>query len=105
MSFLDFFQNKPNEQTYFPPSFFYFYFPSDKKADANELGKKMRSSGYDVKIHQLEAGVNPSEEWSVVASKAILPKELQNLDKIDSEMDALAEEYGGDYDGREVPMG
>lgn len=105
MSFLSFFQSKPNEDPDFPPSFFYFYFPSDKKADANELGKKMRSSGYDVKVHQLEDDVNPSEEWSVVASKAISPNDLQNLDKIDSEMDALAEQYGGDYDGREIPMG
>lgn len=105
MSFTSFFQKNSDNNMLSKPSFFYFYFPNDKKSDAEKFGDKMKSKGYDIKIHLIEGEANPDNEWSVNASKVFTQKEMQNIDKVEDDISKLAEEYGGDYDGHEFPVG
>lgn len=86
-----------------PPSFFYFYFPNDKKKNAEKLATILKEDGFSTEIHMLDKDVNPNQEWTLKATKAISFDEIKVIYNIDERFTELAEEYGGDFDGHEVP--
>jgi Regulator of ribonuclease activity B len=97
-------QRTSQVETEIPESYFYFYFPGDKKSKAKELANKLVADGYEVDIHRLEEDVSPGREWALAASKIISSNDIRSIHQLDGINSALAAEYGGDYDGHAVPV-
>jgi hypothetical protein len=75
----------------------YLYFP--KKPDAEQAGERLRSRGFSVELHQGADG----ENWLALAMKAP-PKTGEQMDELRDEMEALATQFGGEYDGWEAAI-
>jgi hypothetical protein len=75
----------------------YLYFP--KKPNAEEAGEQLRSRGFSVEVRE---GVD-RENWLVLAMKAP-PKTGEEMDELRDEMEALAVQFGGEYDGWEAAI-
>ncbi len=75
----------------------FLYFP--KKPNAEEAGERLRSRGFSVEVRQSPDG----EKWLALATKAS-PKTGEEMDERRDEMEALAAQFGGDYDGWEAAI-
>jgi len=87
-----------------PPSFFYFYFPEKQRQQADEVATILKKEGFDTEIHKLEEDVNPSGDWTLKAIKVISFDEIKVIHNVDDRFYEMADKYGIDYDGHEVPM-
>lgn len=75
----------------------FFYFP--KKEDAESAGKLLRNRGFLVEVR---LGAD-SKNWLTLAAKAP-PATGEQMDELRDEMEALAEQFGGEYDGWEAAI-
>jgi Regulator of ribonuclease activity B len=73
----------------------YLYFP--KEPNAQRAGELLRSRGFSVEVRKGASG----EDWLAVATKAC-PKTSEQMDELRDEMEALAAQFGGEYDGWEA---
>jgi len=73
----------------------YLYFP--KEPNAQGAGELLRSRGFSVEVRKGASG----EDWLAVATKAG-PKTSEQMDELRDEMEALAAQFGGEYDGWEA---
>lgn len=86
-------------------SLFFFYFPYDKKAKAERLAKFLYDTdGFKSSMHILDKDVNPDRDWTLEVYKKLDDKDIEKIHKIDDGFEALAERFGGVYDGHEIPM-
>ncbi len=72
----------------------YLYFP--KKPNAEEVGHQLRSQGFSVQVRKGASG-----DWLTLATKAP-PTTGEEMDELRDEMEALAAQFGGEYDGWEA---
>jgi hypothetical protein len=72
----------------------YLYFPTE--TDAERAGEQLRRRGYRVEVREGADG----ENWLALA-KGARPRTGEELDKLWDEMESLAAEHSGDYDGWE----
>lgn len=75
----------------------FLYFP--KKGNAEEASERLRHRGFDVEVRK---GAD-RENWLALATKAP-PKTKQEIDELRDEMEALAAQFGGEYDGWEAAL-
>jgi hypothetical protein len=75
----------------------YLYFP--KKPNAEDAGERLRSRGFSVEVRKGVDGGN----WLVLATKAS-PKTGEEMDERRDELEALAAQFGGEYDGWEAAV-
>jgi len=75
----------------------YLYFAN--KANAEEVGEKLRSRDFSVQVRKA-AG---EEDWFVFATKAPL-KTVEQMEELRDEMEALAAQFDGEYDGWEAEI-
>jgi hypothetical protein len=75
----------------------FLYFP--KKPSAVKAGEQLRSSGFLVEVRKGADGKN----WLALATKAP-PKTAEQMDELRNEMEALAAQFGGEYDGWEAAI-
>lgn len=75
----------------------FLYFP--RKMDAEGAGEQLRNRGFSVEVRPSTDG----KEWLALATKAS-PKTAEEMDERRDEMEALAAQFGGDYDGWEAPI-
>jgi hypothetical protein len=80
------------------PIEFYLYVPTQEAA--NRVATKARALGYEIKKLD-RAAMGPG--WLVLAGKTLVPTESA-LSKSRSELEALAKDEGGEYDGWEAPV-
>lgn len=73
----------------------YLYFP--KKTNAEEAGERLRSQGFSVQVRKGASG----EDWLTLATKAP-PMTGEQMDELRDEMETLAAQFGGEYDGWEA---
>lgn len=77
---------------------FYLYFPAED--DAESAAAELRRSGY-------EAEVRPPlpnfDEWLCYATREMLPSP-EGIDNVRSELESLADKFGGDFDGWEAEI-
>jgi len=73
----------------------YLYFPT--LAAAESAGEHLRDRGYRVEVCQ---GAD-RENWLALARRA-RPKTGEEMDRLRNEMESLADQYRGDYDGWEI---
>ena len=71
---------------------FYLYFAD--REDAGAAGNMLRTDGFAVDVRESADEIN----WLVLAEAE---REPQELDDLEGRMYALAEEFGGEYDGYE----
>ena len=87
----------PPEKRGSQPMKYYLYFP--KKLSAEEAGEELRNRGFSVQVCK-----GTSEKgWLTLATKAP-PKTGEKLDKLRDEMETLAIQFGGEYDGWEATI-
>jgi hypothetical protein len=72
---------------------FFLYFPTRDAAE--QAAQQIRPRGFDVNV---EPGSPDSGKWLAFATKSMLP-DLDEMEKIRSEFEDLAESLGGEYDG------
>jgi hypothetical protein len=87
----------PPENRASEPMKHYLYFP--KKPNAEEAGERLRSRGFSVEVRK---GAN-GEDWLALATKAP-PKTGEQMDELRDEMEALAAQFDGEYDGWEAAI-
>lgn len=87
----------PPEKRASEPMKHYLYFP--KKPNAEEAGEQLRSRGFSVQVRKGASG----EDWLTLATKAP-PKTGEQMDELRDEMEALAAQFGGEYDGWEAAI-
>jgi len=75
----------------------YLYFR--KKPNAEQAGKWLRDRGFSVEIRKAADG----ETWLALATKTP-PKAAEDMDDLRHEMEGLAAQLGGEYDGWEVAV-
>jgi len=75
----------------------YLYFP--KKTNAEEAGERLRSWGFSVQVRKGTSG----DDWLALATKAP-PSSGVQMDELRDEMEALAAQFGGEYDGWEAAI-
>jgi hypothetical protein len=75
----------------------YLYFP--KKLDAEEAGRRLRERGFSVEVRKGADGDN----WLALATHGT-PKNAGEIEELREEMEALAANLGGEYDGWELPI-
>jgi hypothetical protein len=75
----------------------FLYFP--KKLNAEEAGERLRNRGFSVEVRKGADG----ENWLALATKAP-PKTGEQMDELRDEMEALAAQFGGEYDGWEAAI-
>lgn len=75
----------------------YLYFP--KKPIAEEAGERLRSRGFSVEVRKGASG----KDWLALATK-VPPKTGEQMDELRDEMEALAAQFGGEYDGWEAAV-
>lgn len=75
----------------------YLYFPT--KASAEAAGTRLRSEGVSVEIRKGAGG----ENWLALAAKAP-PQIAEEMEGIRDQMEALAAQFGGEYDGWETAI-
>ncbi len=75
----------------------FLYFP--KKTDAEMAGEQLRDHGFSVEVSKGGDG----ESWLALATKTP-PKTGEQMDERRDEMEALAAQFGGEYDGWEVAL-
>lgn len=73
----------------------YLYFQT--LTDAESVGEQLRERGYRVEVRKGAKG----ENWLALA-KGERPKTLEEMDKLRNEMELLAAQHSGDYDGWEI---
>lgn len=76
----------------------YLYFP--RKRDAQAAGKKLLDQGFEVQIRKGADG----ETWLALAISDV-PTTDEQMDGLRDEMESLAAQCGGEYDGWESAMG
>ncbi len=74
----------------------YLYFP--EQTDADHASEQLRQRGYLVEVRKSADG----ENWLVLA-KRVGPKAKEDANKLRDEMESLAAQFRGEYDGWEVP--
>lgn len=87
----------PPEKRASEPMKYYLYFP--KKSNAEEASERLRSRGFSVEVRKAARG----EDWLTLATKAP-PKTGEQMAELRDEMEALAAQFGGEYDGWEAAM-
>jgi hypothetical protein len=75
------------------------YLCFSKKPNAEKAGERLRSRGFSVEVRKGSDG----ENWLALATKAP-PKTGEQMDELRDEMEALAAQFGGEYDGWEAAM-
>ena len=76
----------------------YLYIP--RKADAEEAGELLRRRGFSVEVRESRA----DENWLILATNAP-PKSGEQMGELRDELESLAAQFGGEYDGWEAPLG
>ena len=71
----------------------YLYFP--KKGNAEKAGRQLRKRGFQVQVQRGADGVN----WLAMATKENPPADGHEMEALREELESLAEELGGEYDG------
>jgi len=66
---------------------------------AEEAGNQLCSRDFSVQVRKAAGG----EDWLVLATKAP-PKTGEQMDELREEMEALAAQFGGEYDGWEAAI-
>ncbi len=87
----------PPENRASDPMKHYLYF--SKKPNAEEAGERLRNRGFSVEVRKGSDGKN----WLALAAKAP-PKTGEQMDELRDEMEALAVQFGGEYDGWEAAV-
>jgi hypothetical protein len=85
----------PSKRPFEEPMRHYLYFP--KRPNVEEAGEWLRNRGFSVEVQKNAGG----ETWLAVAAK-IPPKTSEELDDLRNEMESLAAQFGGEYDGWEA---
>jgi len=75
----------------------YLYFP--KKTDAESAGQELRKRGFSVEVRMGADGKN----WLALATSDP-PKTGEQMGTVRDEMEALAAQFGGEYDGWEAAI-
>ncbi len=75
----------------------FLYFP--RKRDAEAAARELRSRGYSVKVSK---GAD-EQSWLTLAVKAV-PQDRAEMDEVRDEMEFLAKQFGGEYDGWETAV-
>src|SRR5205814_4517145 len=75
----------------------YLYIP--RKADAEEAGELLRRRGFSVEVRESRA----DENWLILATNAP-PKSGEQMGELRDELESLAAQFGGEYDGWEAPL-
>ncbi len=75
--------------------YLYFHTPTD----AESVGKQLRGRGYRVEVRKAADG----ENWLALA-KGDLPETEEEMDELRNEMESLAAQHSGDYDGWEIAV-
>lgn len=76
----------------------FLYFP--KKIGAQGAGELLRSRGFSIVVRKSPDG----EQWTLLATKDPSPKTGEEMDELRDEMEGLALQFGGEYDGWEAPL-
>jgi len=76
----------------------YLYFPAKK--NAVDAGQELQSRGYSVEVRKGADGVS----WLALARK-LAPKTDEQMDELRAEMETLAAQFHGEYDGWEAAIG
>lgn len=79
------------------PMKYFLYFP--KEANAKEVSERLQSRGFSVEVSKDAR----EENWLVLATKAP-PRSGEEMDILRDEMESLAKQFGGDYDGWEAAV-
>jgi hypothetical protein len=90
-------ENSTSQRRASEPMKHYLYFA--KKANAEEAGEQLRHRGFSVEVRKSASG----EDWLILATKAP-PKTGEQIDELRDEMEALAAQFGGEYDGWEAAI-
>jgi len=77
---------------------YYFYFP--KKLNAETAGDRLRDRGFKVVVRMGADG----ENWLALATKSPAAIKGAQMERLDEEMETLAKDLGGEYDGWEMPI-
>lgn len=85
------------EGTHPKPMRHYLYF--SKKPKAEEARDQLRGRGFTVVVRRSASG----EEWLVLAAKTP-PETGEQMDELRDEMESLARQFGGEYDGWEAAI-
>jgi hypothetical protein len=75
----------------------YLYFP--KKPAVRKAEERLGGSGFAVEVRKGAVGRN----WLVLATRTP-PQTGEEADQVRNEMEALASELNGEYDGWELPV-
>lgn len=75
----------------------FFYF--SKKSDAEAVAQELRGREYSVTVREGGDGWN----WLALAAKDI-PVDGEDMHELHDEMEFLAAQFGGEYDGWETEM-
>jgi len=75
----------------------YLYFPS--RLNAEGAGEQLRTRGFSVQIRKGSGG----EDWLTLATK-VSPHTAEQMHELRDEMESLAEQFGGEYDGWEAAI-
>lgn len=75
----------------------YLYFPM--QTDAESAGEQLRARGYRVEVRKSADG----ENWLVLA-KGLQPRAKEETEKLRNDMESLAIEHSGEYDGWEAAV-
>jgi hypothetical protein len=79
------------------PTRHFLYFAT--KSNAEKAGKQLRDRGFLVEVRKGAGG----EDWLALATKAP-PNTGDEMEELRDEMEALAQEFGGEYDGWEAAV-
>jgi regulator of ribonuclease activity B len=90
-------EKEGSESTTSEPMKHFLYFP--KKRDAERAGKELRSRGFSVEVRKGADG----ENWLALAKK-LSPKTGEEMSNLSDEVEALAAQFGGEYDGWEAAV-
>jgi hypothetical protein len=85
------------DKTAFDTMRHYLYFA--KKPNAEQVGELLRSRGFTVEVRKGADGKN----WLTLAAKAA-PLNGEQMDQLRDEMEAIASQFGGEYDGWETAI-
>jgi regulator of ribonuclease activity B len=75
----------------------FLYFP--KKLNAEKAGERLRDRGFSVEVRRGAGG----EDWLALATRTP-PNTGEVMEELRDEMEALAAELDGEYDGWELPL-
>jgi len=90
-------ENPTPENRASEPMRHYLYFAN--KANAEAAGNQLCGRDFSVQVRKAAGG----EDWLVLATKAP-PKTGEQMDELREEMEALAAQFGGEYDGWEAAI-